>query len=73
MSVAAIALVVSLIVFMAIDYISGVMLAIVNKEVSSAVGARGIFKKMMIMQLDKVKCCKRQLFSSICLMKEFRF
>ena len=39
----------TLIVFMAIDYISGVMLAIVNKEVSSAVGARGIFKKMMIM------------------------
>ena len=37
----------TLIVF--IDYISGVMLAIVNKEVSSAVGARGIFKKMMIM------------------------
>ena len=39
----------TLIVFMIIDYISGVMLAIVNKEVSSAVGARGIFKKMMIM------------------------
>ena len=39
----------TLIVFMGIDYISGVMLAVVNKDVSSAVGARGIFKKMMIM------------------------
>ena len=39
----------TLIVFMGIDYISGVMLAVVNREVSSAVGARGIFKKMMIM------------------------
>ena len=39
----------TLIIFMGIDYISGVMLAIINKEVSSAVGARGIFKKMMIM------------------------
>lgn len=39
----------TLIVFMGIDYISGVMLAVVNKDVSSAIGARGIFKKMMIM------------------------
>lgn len=39
----------TLIVFMGIDYISGVMLAVVNRKVSSAVGARGIFKKMMIM------------------------
>lgn len=38
----------TLIVFMGIDYISGVMLAVVNRKVSSAVGARGIFKKMMI-------------------------
>lgn len=39
----------TLIVFMGIDYFSGVMLAVVNKEVSSTIGARGIFKKMMIM------------------------
>lgn len=38
----------TLIIFMGIDYISGVMLAVVNRKVSSAVGARGIFKKMMI-------------------------
>lgn len=39
----------TLIVFMGIDYFSGVMLAVVNKEVSSTIEARGIFKKMMIM------------------------
>lgn len=74
-----------MIVFMIIDYISGVMLAIVNKEVSSAVGARGIFKKMMIMAfvgmghlLDAYAIGQGQMLQmaiifSICLMKEFRF
>ena len=35
--------------FMIIDYISGVMIAIVSKGLSSAIGARGIFKKILIL------------------------
>lgn len=35
--------------FMIVDYISGVMLAIVRKGLSSAIGARGIFKKILIL------------------------
>ena len=35
--------------FMVIDYISGVMIAIVSRGLSSAIGARGIFKKILIL------------------------
>lgn len=38
----------ALIAFMVIDYISGVMAAILKKELSSEIGARGIFKKVLI-------------------------
>lgn len=38
----------TLIVFVVIDYISGLMCAIVDKKLSSAVGFRGIFKKVLI-------------------------
>ena len=38
----------ALIAFVVIDYITGVMLAIVRKEVSSSIGFRGIFKKIMM-------------------------
>ncbi len=34
---------------MVIDYISGVMIAIVSRGLSSAIGARGIFKKILIL------------------------
>jgi toxin secretion/phage lysis holin len=37
-----------LIAFVVADYVTGVMNAIVKKKLSSAVGAKGIFKKMMI-------------------------
>jgi len=38
----------ALIVFVAIDYITGVMCAIVDHKLSSAVGFKGIFKKVLI-------------------------
>ena len=38
----------ALIAFVVIDYITGVMLAIIKREVSSAIGFKGIFKKTMV-------------------------
>lgn len=37
--------------FVVIDYITGVMCAIVDQKLSSAVGFRGIFRKMLIFTL----------------------
>lgn len=44
----------ALIVFVAVDYATGVMVGILNKELSSRVGFRGIFKKVMIFCLVAV-------------------
>ncbi|MCE5344505.1 MAG: phage holin family protein [Eubacteriales bacterium] len=41
----------ALLAFVCIDYITGVMVAIVRKEVSSEVGFKGIFKKVLIFTL----------------------
>lgn len=41
----------ALIAFMVIDYITGVMCAIINRELSSAVGFKGIFRKVLIFLL----------------------
>ena len=41
----------ALLAFVCIDYITGVMVAIVNKTVSSEVGFKGIFKKVLIFTL----------------------
>lgn len=41
----------ALIAFVAIDYITGVMLAIIEKRLSSEVGAKGILKKVLIFTL----------------------
>ena len=38
----------ALIAFVVIDYITGVMCAIVDKKLSSEVGFKGIFKKVLI-------------------------
>ena len=38
----------ALIAFVVADYITGVMRAILDKRLSSAVGAKGIFKKLLI-------------------------
>ena len=41
-------LMIALLIFMALDYITGVMCAIVDKKLSSSVGFKGIFKKVLI-------------------------
>ncbi|WNF36816.1 phage holin family protein [Bacillaceae bacterium IKA-2] len=41
----------ALVAFVVIDYITGVMLAIIEKRLSSEVGAKGIFKKVLIFTL----------------------
>ena len=38
----------ALITFVVVDYITGIMVAIINRELSSEIGARGIFKKILI-------------------------
>ena len=38
----------ALIAFVVIDYITGVMCAIINRELSSAVGFKGIFRRVLI-------------------------
>ena len=44
-------LMIALIVLMTLDYVSGVMCAIIDKKLSSAVGFKGIFKKVFILML----------------------
>jgi len=41
----------ALIAFVVIDYITGVMCAVIDKKLSSAVGFKGIFKKVLIFAL----------------------
>ena len=38
----------ALVIFVALDYITGVFCAIVDKKLSSEIGAKGIFKKVLI-------------------------
>lgn len=38
-----------LVIFMALDYLTGVMAAIANKELNSNVGFKGLFKKVTIL------------------------
>lgn len=44
----------ALISFMALDYISGVLLAVVNKELSSYKGGKGLAKKVFILLLTAI-------------------
>ena len=44
-------LLIALIVFMVLDYITGLMCAVIDKKLSSAVGFRGICKKVLILML----------------------
>lgn len=44
----------ALIVFVAVDYLTGVMVAILDKKLSSEVGFHGIFKKVVIFALVAV-------------------
>lgn len=41
----------ALVAFVVIDYITGIMCAVVDKKLSSAVGFKGIFKKVLIFAL----------------------
>ncbi|HEM4248727.1 TPA: phage holin family protein [Streptococcus suis] len=41
----------ALLVFMVIDYLTGMMAAILEKNLSSSIGKKGIFKKVMIIFL----------------------
>lgn len=38
----------ALVTFVVIDYVTGMMLAVIEKKLSSAIGFRGIFKKVLI-------------------------
>ena len=42
---------IALIVLMTLDYVTGVMCAIVDKKLSSAVGFKGICKKVLVLML----------------------
>ena len=44
----------ALIVFVVVDYMTGVMVGILNKELSSQIGFRGIFKKVVIFSFWKM-------------------
>lgn len=44
----------ALIVFVTVDYVTGVMVGILNQELSSRIGFRGIFKKIVIFSLVAV-------------------
>lgn len=44
-------LMIALIVFMALDYLTGIMCAVLDKKLSSAIGFRGIFKKVLILMM----------------------
>ena len=44
-------LLIALIVFMVLDYITGIMCAIADKQLSSAIGFKGICKKVLILML----------------------
>lgn len=41
----------ALLAFVVVDYITGIMCAVVDKKLSSAVGFKGIFKKVLIFTL----------------------
>lgn len=44
-------LVLALVAFVVIDYITGLMVAVIEKKLSSEIGFRGIFKKVLIFSL----------------------
>ena len=44
-------LIYALVAFVVIDYITGLMVAVVEKKLSSSIGFRGIFKKVLIFAL----------------------
>ena len=75
----------ALIAFTVIDYITGVMCAITDKNLSSSIGFKGICRKVLIslwwvsatlwmsMSSARVECCEPQSFSSTCPMRVSAF
>ena len=56
----------ALIAFVAIDYVTGVLCAIIDKKLSSEIGAKGIFKKVLIFSLVGVAhILDTQILSSV--------
>ena len=41
----------ALLILMVMDYVTGIMCAVIDRELSSSVGFRGIFKKVLILML----------------------
>ena len=52
-------LMIALLIFMTLDYITGVMCAIVDKKLSSAVGFKGVCKKVLIWRRSRREPCRR--------------
>ena len=44
-------LIIALLIFVILDYITGIMCAVVDKRLSSSVGFKGIFRKVLIFML----------------------
>ena len=44
-------LMIALVVFVILDYVTGIMCAVIDRELSSSVGFRGIFKKVLVLML----------------------
>lgn len=44
-------MIIALVIFMVLDYITGVMCAIIDHKLSSEVGFKGIFKKLVILMM----------------------
>ena len=44
-------LMIALVVFVILDYVTGIMCAVIDRELSSSVGFQGIFKKVLILML----------------------
>ncbi len=78
-------LLIALVVFVVTDYITGVMCAVIDKKLSSEIGFKGIFKKVLIFILVGIQIflmyrlsvretfSALPLFSFICQMRVFQF
>lgn len=51
-------LIIALLIFVVVDYITGVMCAIVDKKLSSEIGFKGICRKMLIFLLLENRPCR---------------
>ena len=60
----------ALLVFVILDYLTGLMCAIVDKKLSSEIGFRGIFKKVMIFVMVGIgQVLDVQCLGSVCILR----